>query len=82
MAETEIKAPDPFVARIQGVVARIQKLKPVRVWMHYARAPRPDPRGGLAYQAIFSVFAALWAVFSVAGLVIGANPRCARPSST
>ncbi|MCU1418645.1 MAG: Ribonuclease [Schumannella sp.] len=74
MAETEIKAPGPFVARVQRLVARIQKLKPVRVWTHYGSRRGPILAAGLAYQAIFSVFAGLWAVFAVAGLVIGANP--------
>ncbi|CAN5559118.1 YihY/virulence factor BrkB family protein [soil metagenome] len=75
MAETEIKAPSPFVARMQGVIARIQKFKPVRVWMHYTSRRGPILAAGLSYQAIFSVFAALWATFSVAGLVIAANPQ-------
>ncbi|MEO8261575.1 MAG: YihY/virulence factor BrkB family protein [Pseudolysinimonas sp.] len=74
MAETETKAPSPLVARIQALVARIQRLKPVRVWMHYGSRRGPILAAGLAYQAIFSVFAALWAVFSAAGIVIGANP--------
>ena len=75
MAETELKAPSPFMARVKALVARIQKLKPVRVWTHYGSRRGPILAAGLAYQALFSVFAALWAVFSVAGLVIGANPE-------
>lgn len=74
MAETEIKAPGPLTARIQVIVARVQRWKPVRVWTHYGARRGPILAAGLAYQAIFSVFAALWAVFAVAGLVIGANP--------
>jgi membrane protein len=60
--------------RVRGVVARIQKLKPVRVFLHYTARRGPILAAGLSYQAIFSVFAALWAGFSLAGLVIGANP--------
>jgi len=74
MAETEIKAAGPLRARVQAIVARIQKLKPMRVWMHYGARRGPILAAGLAYQAIFSVFAGLWAVFSVVGIVIGANP--------
>jgi membrane protein len=74
VAETEIKAPNPFIERVQGLVALIQQLKPVRVFTHYAARRGPILAAGLAYQAIFSVFAALWAVFSAAGIVIGANP--------
>lgn len=73
MAETEIKAPGPLTARIQLIVARIQKWKPVRVWTHYGARRGPILAAGLAYQAIFSVFAALWAVFSAVGIVIDAN---------
>lgn len=74
MAETEIKAPHPLVARLQRLVAIVQRLKPMRVWTHFSSRRGPILAAGLAYQAIFSVFAALWAVFAVAGLVIGANP--------
>lgn len=74
MAETEIKAPRPLVAWVHAVVARIQRLKPMRVWKHYGSRRGPILAAGLAYQAMFSVFAALWAVFSAAGLIIGANP--------
>src|SRR4051794_5743019 len=75
MAETEIKAPGPLTARIQAISSRIQKLKPVRVWTHYGSRRGPILAAGLAYQALFSVFAAILAVFSAAGLVIGANPE-------
>src|SRR5690349_20366869 len=73
MAETEIKAPGPLTERIQVIVARIQKLKPVRVWLHYGARRGPILAAGLAYQAISPVIAALWAVFWGAGRIIGAN---------
>jgi membrane protein len=75
MAETEIKAPNAFMQRIQAVVAAIQKLKPTRVFQHYLARRGPILSAGLSYQAIFSVFAAVWASFSVAGLILGANPE-------
>lgn len=75
MAETEIKAPGPFIARIKALVAVVQQSKPFRVWTHYGSRRGPILAAGLAYQAIFSVFAALWAVFSAAGIVIGSNPE-------
>ena len=59
--------------RIRGIVAAIQKWKPVRVFQHFAARRGPILAAGLSYQALFSVFAALWAVFSAAGIVIGAN---------
>ncbi len=73
MAVPERKEPSALVKRLQGIIARIQKLKPVRVFMHYSERRGPIFAQGLAYQAIFSVFAGVWAGFSVAGLVIGAN---------
>lgn len=75
MAETELKAPGPLAARAKALMARIQKLKPVRVWTHYGSRRGPILAAGLAYQALFSVFAGLWAVFSLAGVIIGANPE-------
>lgn len=75
MAETETKAPSPLVARVKALSDRVQKLKPFRVWKHYGSRRGPILSAGLAYQALFSVFAALWAVFSAAGLVIAANPE-------
>ena len=47
--------------------------KPVRVFMHYTARRGPILAAGLSYQAIFSVFAAVLAGFSVAGLVLRAN---------
>jgi membrane protein len=73
MAETEIKAPNAFVQWIRGRVAAIQRLKPTRVLVHYGARRGPILSAGLSYQAIFSVFAAVWAGFSIAGLVLGAN---------
>jgi membrane protein len=69
------RGPHPLVARVQALVARIQKAKPVRVFTHYGSRRGPILAAGLSYQAIFSVFAALWASFSVAGLVLGASPE-------
>lgn len=70
----EPKPPNAFMRRIQVLVARLQQFKPVRVAMHYGARRGPILAAGLSYQAIFSVFAALWAAFSIAGLVIGSTP--------
>jgi membrane protein len=75
MAATETKAPNAFVLRIRAIVAGIQKLKPTRVFQHYLARRGPILSAGLSYQAIFSVFAAVWASFSAAGLVLGASPE-------
>lgn len=73
MADDESKPPSALALRWRALVDRIQGLKPVRVVMHYTARRGPILAAGLSYQAIFSVFAALFAGFSVAGLVLGGN---------
>ena len=60
--------------RISKLVARVLRLKPVRVFMQYNSQRGPILASGLAYQAIFAVFAALWVAFSIAGVVIVGSP--------
>jgi membrane protein len=59
---------------ITRLVTRIQRLKPVRVLMHYTAHRGPILSQGLSWQAVFAVFAALWLAFSIAGFVIKGNP--------
>ena len=61
--------------RITAVVARVQGLKPVRVFMQYNAKGGPLLAAGLSYQALFAVFAAIWVGFSIAGFAIKANPE-------
>jgi uncharacterized BrkB/YihY/UPF0761 family membrane protein len=75
MAETEIKAPNAFVQWVRAAVAAIQRLKPTRVFMHYTARRGPILAAGLSYQGIFSVFGAVLAGFSVAGLVLAGSPE-------
>ena len=51
--------------RITKLVARVLRLKPVRVFMQYNSQRGPILASGLAYQAIFAVFAGLWVAFSI-----------------
>jgi len=68
-------APTPRVAaRLAALTARVQKLRPVRVFLRYTEQRGPLLAGGLSYQAIFATFAAIWVSFSVAGFVIQSNP--------
>ena len=60
--------------RIGKLIARVLRLKPVRVFMQYNSQRGPILASGLAYQAIFAVFAGLWVAFSIAGVVIVGNP--------
>jgi len=66
--------PTGIPARIAAIVAWVTALKPVRVFMHYAAARGPILSSGLAFQAIFATFAAIWVAFSVAGLFLSSNP--------
>src|SRR5215207_7028198 len=59
--------------RIAATVARIQRFKPVRVLMNYGRDRGPILASGMAYQALFAVFASLWVAFSIAGLVVSSD---------
>jgi membrane protein len=59
--------------RIAAVVGWAKRLKLVRVFMDYVQDRGPILASGLAYQALFAVFAALWVGFSIAGLVVSAD---------
>ena len=59
---------------IPALIARVMKLKPVRVFQHYAAAGGPLMASGLANQGLFATFAGLWVGFSVIGLVIAGDP--------
>lgn len=59
--------------RVAAIAARIQGLKPVRVLTRYGQDRGPILAGGLAYQALFAVFAGLWVAFSIAGLVVSGD---------
>jgi len=60
--------------RVQVVIARVMKLRAVRVFQSYSSKRGPLLAAGLSYQALFATFAAIWVAFSVAGLVIQSNP--------
>jgi membrane protein len=59
--------------KVAALVAWVQKLFVVRVFLHYGGVQGPLLASGLAYQAIFAVFAAVWVGFSIAGLVVAGN---------
>jgi membrane protein len=67
------KAPSPLMLRITALVARVQQLKPVRVFTRYGQGRGPILASGLAFQGLFAVFAGLWVAFSIAGIVISGN---------
>jgi membrane protein len=59
--------------RLGGIAGRARKLKPVRVVINYSAQRGPILGSGLGYQALFSIFAAVWVLFSIAGLVLAGN---------
>ena len=61
--------------RLGAFVARIRRLKAVRVFQHYNERRGPLLAAGLSYHSIFAVFAAIWVGFAIAGIVIQANPE-------
>lgn len=61
------------MARIKALVAQVLALRPVRVFQHYSSRRGPLLASGLAYQALFSIFAAIWVAFSVVGLVLAGD---------
>lgn len=59
---------------VAAVTAGIMRLRPVRVFQHYASRRGALLAQGLSYQAIFAVFAAIWVGFSVLGSVLQSRP--------
>jgi membrane protein len=59
--------------RIAVAYAWAQRRKAVRVFVRYGRDRGPILASGLAYQALFAVFAGLWVAFSVAGFVVSGD---------
>jgi len=60
-------------ARIAALIEWGKRTRPARVWFRFADARGPILAQGLAYQAIFAAFAALWVAFSILGLWIRAD---------
>jgi membrane protein len=58
---------------IIAIIDRVKALKVVRVVIHYSESSGAILAGGMSYQAIFAVFAALWVGFSIAGLWLSSN---------
>ena len=64
-----------LIAWVTRIVAWVMKVKPVRVFTHYNERRGPILSGGLSYQAIFAVFAAIWVGFAIAGFFVKAHPE-------
>lgn len=66
-------APSGLPAPLQRVVDHVMSWRAVRVLLHYSARRGPLLASGLAYQALFAVFAALWVAFAIAGLVVSGD---------
>ncbi|MFZ0217690.1 MAG: YihY/virulence factor BrkB family protein, partial [Candidatus Dormiibacterota bacterium] len=56
------------------LVLRIQQLRPVRVIQQFGQRQGNLLAAGMSYQALFAIFAAIWLIFSVAGIWLTSNP--------
>jgi membrane protein len=59
--------------RVTAGIAWVQRQKAVRVFVRYGRDRGPILASGMAYQALFAVFAGLWVSFSIAGIVVSGD---------
>jgi membrane protein len=66
-------------SRFAPLIAWVKKQFLVRVFLYYSSAQGPLLASGLAYQAIFAVFAAVWVGFSIVGLVVAGNAQLQQP---
>jgi len=60
-------------SRFAPLIGWVKQLFVVRVFLYYSSAQGSLLASGLAYQAIFAVFAAVWVGFSIVGLVVAGN---------
>ncbi|MBG6058567.1 membrane protein [Cryobacterium sp. MP_M5] len=65
----------PPVKRVTLLARRVMAWRPVRAVTHFAQTGGAILAGGMTYQAVFAIFAAIWLGFSIAGLVLGSNER-------
>jgi membrane protein len=69
-------------SRFAPLIGWVKQLFVVRVFLYYSGAQGPLIASGLAYQAIFAVFAAVWVGFSVVGLIVAGNHDLQTPLIT
>lgn len=63
---------------ITPLVDRVMAWRPVRVVTHFSNSGGGILAGGMSYQSIFAIFAAIWVGFSIAGLWLNSNPALTR----
>ncbi len=62
------------VQRVTAITQKTLALFPVRVWRHFLARNGFLLAAGMSYQALFAVFAAVYVVFSVAGIWFANRP--------
>lgn len=62
------------VQRVTEITQKTLALFPVRVWRHFLARNGFLLAAGMSYQALFAVFAAVYVVFSVAGIWFASRP--------
>lgn len=67
-------AADAPEGRFARLLHALGQWRPVRAVMHYAGKRGPLLAAGLSFHSVFAVFAALWVGFSVASLILDAEP--------
>ncbi|WP_051973509.1 YihY/virulence factor BrkB family protein [Cryobacterium sp. MLB-32] len=60
---------------MKPLIGIVTDLRPVRVYVHFTARGGPIMAGGMSYQAIFAVFAAVWVGFSIAGIFLANTPE-------
>lgn len=63
-----------MLTRMKALVARVLRLRPVRVLRLYSEKNGPILAGGLGLTALYSVFAGLYVGFAILGFAIEGNP--------
>jgi membrane protein len=66
-------------SRFAPLIGWVRKLFVVRVFLYYSNAQGALLASGLAFQAIFAAFAAVWVTFSVIGLVVAGDAHLQKP---
>ena len=75
MAAPIVKKPSRFAP----LIGWVKKLFVVRVLLYYSNAQGALLASGLAFQAIFAVFAAVWVGFSIIGLIVAGDAHLQKP---
>lgn len=63
------------MAKVTGIARWVKSLRPYRVYMNFSHSDGNLRAAGMGYQALFAIFAAIWVVFSAAGLWLTSNTQ-------